>query len=115
MLCKISCTFYKLAYFRSVGRIYIVEVVMQVLSKLKMKRMSYKAGKVISQIIRFIFKNKLRHAGVCENKENKKRRWPVKNILVEGWSIEGHVTKVVERIVMDFGLLILHKTKVLIM
>jgi len=34
--------------------------------------------------------------------------------LVKGWSIEGHVTKVVEWIVMDFGLLILHKSKVLI-
>jgi len=35
--------------------------------------------------------------------------------LVEGWSIEGHVTKVVEQIVMNVGLLILHKTKVLIL
>jgi len=35
-------------------------------------------------------------------------------LLVKGWSIEGCVTKVVERIVMDFGLLILHKTMVLI-
>jgi len=42
------------------------------------------------------------------------RKQPVKIFLVEGWSIEGHVTKVVEQIVMDFGLLILHKTKVLI-
>jgi len=29
------------------------------------------------------------------------------DFLVEGWSIEGHVTKVVEWIVMYFGLLIL--------
>jgi len=35
--------------------------------------------------------------------------------LVEGWSIEGRVTKVVEQIVMNVGLLILHKTKVLIL
>jgi len=34
--------------------------------------------------------------------------------LVKGWSIEGCITKVVEQIVMDFGLLILHKTKELI-
>jgi len=46
-------------------------------------------------------------------KINKQRA--VKNYLVEAWSIEGHVTKVVEWIVTDFGLLILHKTKVLIM
>jgi len=36
------------------------------------------------------------------------------DFLVEGWSIEGHITKVVEWIVIDFGLLILHKSKVLI-
>jgi len=51
---------------------------------------------------------------VCENKENKKQL-PVKTFLVKGWSIEGRVTKMVERIVINFGLLILHKTKVLIM
>jgi len=51
---------------------------------------------------------------VCKNKENKKQRL-VKISLVEGWSIEGRITKVIEWIVMDFGLLILHKTKVLIM
>jgi len=33
----------------------------------------------------------------------------------EGWSIEGRITKVVERIVMNVGLLILHKTIVLIL
>jgi len=32
--------------------------------------------------------------------------------FVEGWSIEGHLTKLVEWIVMNFGLLIVHKTKV---
>jgi len=37
------------------------------------------------------------------------------DFLVEGWSIKGHVTKVVEWIAMDFGFLILHKTKVLIL
>jgi len=54
----------------------------------------------------------LRRAGVCENKEND--AWS-KFFLVKGWSIEGHVPKVVERIVMNVGLLILHKTKVLIL
>jgi len=50
--------------------------------------------------------------GVCEDiKKNDDQS----RFLVEGWSIEGCVTKVVEQIVMDFGLLILHKTKVLIL
>jgi len=55
--------------------------------------------------------------GVCKNKnKNKKRKLqPVKIFLVNGWSTEGRVTKMDEQIVMDFGLLILHKTKVLIM
>jgi len=35
------------------------------------------------------------------------------DFLVKGWSIEVHVTKVVQWIVMNVGLLILHKTKVL--
>jgi len=48
---------------------------------------------------------------VC-NKEN--NDWS-KKFLVEGWSIEGRVPKVVERIVMNVDLLILHKTKVLIL
>jgi len=38
-----------------------------------------------------------------------------KKFLVKGWSIEGLVPKVVERIVMNVGLLILHKIKVLIL
>jgi len=68
--CKISRTFYKLAYFRLssgllVGYTYIVKVVTQVLSKLKIKRTSYKAAKVISQIIHFIFK-KIEVRRVCE-------------------------------------------------
>jgi len=37
------------------------------------------------------------------------------DFLVEGWSIEGHITKVVEWIVMNVGLLILHKTKVVVL
>jgi len=49
--------------------------------------------------------------GVCENKKN--YDWS-RLFLVEGWSTEGHIRKVVEWIVMGFGLLILHKTKVLI-
>jgi len=35
-------------------------------------------------------------------------------ILVKKWNIKGSVTRIVEQIVMDFGLLILHKTKVLV-
>jgi len=75
-----------------------------------MKRMSHKVVKVYSQIIRFIFKKILRHTGCVKIKKQR----PVMIFLVEGWSIEGRVTKMVEWIVMDFGLLILHKTKVLI-
>jgi len=48
-------------------------------------------------------------------KIKKNKKVLVKIFLVEGWSTEGRVTKVVEWIVIDFGLLILHKTKVLIM
>jgi len=44
-----------------------------------------------------------------------KKRRPLKIFFIEGWSIEGHVTKVVEWIVMNDGLLILHKTKVSIL
>jgi len=33
------------------------------------------------------------------------------DFLVEGWNFEGCVTKVVEQILMNVGLLILHKTK----
>jgi len=32
-----------------------------------------------------------------------------KKFLVKGWSIEGYVPKVVKQIVMNVGLLILHK------
>jgi len=41
--------------------------------------------------------------------KNKKEKinWP-RIFLVEGWSIEGHVTKVIEQTVLDFGLLFLH-------
>jgi len=48
---------------------------------------------------------------VCEIEEKMK----IKIFLVEGWSIEGHIPKAVERIVMNVGLLILHKTKALIL
>jgi len=44
----------------------------------------------------------------------KKDNWP-RFFLVEGWSIEGRITNVVEWIVMNVGLLILHKTKVLVL
>jgi len=50
----------------------------------------------------------------CKNK-SKKNQQPFKIFLVKGWRIEGHVTKVVEWIVMNVGLLILHKTKVLVL
>jgi len=49
---------------------------------------------------------------VCKNKKNDD--WS-RFFLVKAWSTESRVTKLVERIVMDFDLLILHKTKVLIM
>jgi len=54
---------------------------------------------------------------VCKNKNKNKKETDnqSKKFLVEGWSIESLVTKVVERIVMNVGLLILHKTKVLIL
>jgi len=53
----------------------------------------------------------------CKNKKkkNNKKTTTSQDFLVKGWSVEGHVIKVVEHIVMDFGLLILHKTKVLIL
>jgi len=47
---------------------------------------------------------------VCKNKN--KKMMTGQDFFLEGWSIEGRVTKVVERIVMNVGLLILHKTKV---
>jgi len=37
------------------------------------------------------------------------------DFLVKEWSIEGHVMKVVEWIVVNVGLLIPHKTKVLVL
>jgi len=49
--------------------------------------------------------------GVCKNK----KMTTGQDFFVKGWSIEGLITKVVERIVMNVGLLILHKTKVLIL
>jgi len=52
---------------------------------------------------------------VCENKKEKKKMMTGQNFLVEGWNIEGCVTKVIKQIVMDFGLLFLHKTKVFIL
>jgi len=104
MLYKI-CSFYKLVYFRLilgllVGYTYIVEVAMQVLSKLKMKHASY-----LYKLSTSFFEN----TKVCKNKKSQ----PVKILLVKGWSVEGCITKVVEQIVMDFGLPILHKTLIL--
>jgi len=37
----------------------------------------------------------------CENKE--KIKITSQDLFFEGWSIKGHITKVVEWIVMDFG------------
>jgi len=54
----------------------------------------------------------LKYVRVCKKIKNNNNR--SRCFLVEGWSIEGCVTKVVEQIIMDFGLLILHKSKVLI-
>jgi len=56
------------------------------------------------------FLKMLRCAGCVKIKKERS-----KNFLVKGWSIEGHVPKVVEWIVINVGLLILHKTKVLIL
>jgi len=51
----------------------------------------------------------------CEGCKNKSKNGDCSRyFLVEGWSIEGCITKVIEWIVMNVGLLILHKTKVLI-
>jgi len=44
-----------------------------------------------------------------------KKTMTSQDFLVEGWSIEGCITKVVEWIVMNVGFLILHKTKVLVL
>jgi len=66
------------------------------------------AGEVYSQINCLIFKKILRQVRMYENK---KKQQPVLIFLVEVWSIAGHVTKVVEWIVKDFGLLILQKQK----
>jgi len=54
-----------------------------------------------------------RRAKVAKVKVKKRRL--LKIFFIEGWSIEGCVTKVVEQIVMNDDLLILHKTKVSIL
>jgi len=70
--------------------------------------------KVYSRIIHFIFWKNTEVRKGCEIKKIKKR-WLLKIFLVKGWSIEGCVTKVVEWNVMNVGLLILHKTKLLVL
>ena len=66
-----------------------------------------------SWIIHFIFENAETHRGWDENKEEKTmNRWI---FLVQGWSSNDSIRKVVERILIGFGLLILHKTKLLIL
>jgi len=59
----------------------------------------------------------LKNTKACEGCENKKiiKTMTSQDCLVEGLSIEGCITKVVEWIVMNVGLLILHKTKVLVL
>jgi len=76
--------------------------------------MNYWRQKYICELSALFFEN-TEVCGVCENKNKTRKWWPVKKFLVEGWSIEIRITKVVERIVMNVGLLILHKTKVLIL
>jgi len=51
---------------------------------------------VFTNYLLHFLKSTKAHEGF-ENKKNKKRQ-PVKIFLVEGWSIEGHITKMVERI-----------------
>jgi len=52
----------------------------------------------------------LQNTEECEGCENKNKKMTTsQDFFVEGWSIEGHVTKVVEQIVMNVGLLILYK------
>jgi len=57
----------------------------------------------------------LRGTGCAKIKIKKENDNRSKNYLVEGWSIKGCVPKMVELIVMNVGLLILHTTKVLIL
>jgi len=49
---------------------------------------------------------------VCKNK---KKTTTSQDFLVKGWSVEGHITKVIEQIIADFDLLILHKTSMLLL
>jgi len=53
-----------------------------------------------------------KYQGMQRLQKTKNNNWS-RFFLVEGWSVEGHITKVVEWIVMNVGLLILHKTKAL--
>jgi len=55
----------------------------------------------------------LKNTEACKGCENKKAA--SQDFLVEGWCIEGRVTKVIEGIALNVGLLILHKTKVLVL
>jgi len=110
--CKISRVFYKLAYFRlGLGRTDIHSRGNDT-SFVKIEDETYElfSSEVYSQIIRFIFKEIEAH-GVCKNK----KMTTSQDFLVEEWRIEGCVTKVIERILMNVGLLILHKIKVLIL
>jgi len=82
----------------------------QVLSKSKMKHTNYLVAKYIHKLSTSFLKN----IEVRKSVQNKKNHNQSRFFLVEGWSIEGRITKVVERIVMNVGLLNLHKTMVLI-
>jgi len=57
----------------------------------------------------FNFLEMLRHTRVYKNKKNKKTTIG-QDFFSQRWSIEGCITKVVERIVMNVGSLIPHKT-----
>ena len=50
------------------------------------------------------FLKMLRCAGVAKKIKKERKRRPDEIFLAEGWSIEGCVAKVIERIIMDFGL-----------
>jgi len=61
-----------------------------------------------------LLKDTKAHKGI-KNKKKTKKTTTSQDFLVKGGSIEGHVTKVIERIIMNVSLLILHKTKVLVL
>jgi len=71
----------------SFGRIYIVEVMTQVLSKSKMKHISYWRQKYIRELSASFFENTEAH-GVCENKNKKRKQRPVKKLIINKYCAE---------------------------